>query len=124
MNKPHASGLVFLFREHPVPKSGTATQRTKRHAARDFRTANETKEAQRNSASSSRRNPRAVSAAAVPPYCYQQQGMTAERGAVEAVKAMRIPSAADALGLLWQMRRVAAQSVSNHTAQAVPERKV
>ena len=25
--------------------------------------------------------------------------------------------------LLWQMRRVAAQSVSNHTAQAVPERK-
>ena len=28
------------------------------------------------------------------------------------------------LGLLWQMRRVAAESVSNHTAQAVPERKV
>lgn len=109
MNKPHTT---------------SQKQRTKRNAARDFRTANEAKEAQRNSASSSRRNPRAVSAASVPPYCYQQQGMTAERGAVEAVKAMRIPSAADAIGLLWQMRRVAAQTVLNQTAQAVPERKV
>lgn len=108
MNKPHPT---------------SQKQRTKRNAARDFRTLNEAKEVQCESASRSRSNPRAVSAASVPPYCYQHQGMTAERGAIEAVKAMRIPSAAEALGLLWQMRRVAAQSVSNHTAQAVPERK-
>lgn len=106
------------------PQQTTQKQRTKRNAARDFRKLNEAKEVERESASRSRSNPRAVSAASVPPYCYQQQGMTAERGAIEAVKAMHISFAADALGLLWQMRRIAAQSISNHTAQAVAERKV
>lgn len=46
----------------------------------------------------------------VPPYCYAAPGMSAEEGAVEAVKALQIAHAADALGLLWQLRRVAAPS--------------
>lgn len=112
MNKPHATDQE------------QRETRSKRNAARDLRTANEEKEAAHESASMARRNPLAVSAARIPPYCYHRQGMTAEQGAVEAVKALRITLAADALGLLWQMRRVAAQSVSNHAADAAAERKV
>jgi hypothetical protein len=92
MNKPQATGQE---------------QRSKRKAARDLRTANEAKEAQRESASRARSNPRAMPAATVPPYCYHRPGMSAEEATVEAVKAHRITMAIEALGLLWQLRRVA-----------------
>lgn len=92
MNKPHATGQE---------------QRSKRKAARDLRTANEAKDALRESASRARANPQAMPAGNVPPYCYHRPGMSAEEATTEAVKAHRITLATEALGLLWQLRRVA-----------------
>lgn len=51
---------------------------------------------------------RAISAANVPPYCFRLPGMSAEEGAVNAVREMSISTPADALALLWVMRRDAA----------------
>ncbi|MQY52113.1 hypothetical protein HCX48_09515 [Rhodocyclus tenuis] len=53
----------------------------------------------------------------VPPYCYAALGMSAEEGALEAVKALQITHAADALGLLWQLRRVAAPADQDDGAE-------
>lgn len=52
------------------------------------------------------KQPKTAHPGEVPPYCYAAPGMSAEVGAVEAVKALQIAHAADALGLLWQLRRV------------------
>lgn len=51
---------------------------------------------------------RVINAANVPPYCYRAAGMSAEEGAVQAVKEMGVSTLVDALVLLWEMRRDAA----------------
>lgn len=55
---------------------------------------------------------RVINAANVPPYCYRVPGMSAEEGAVQAVKEMGVSTLVDALVLLWEMRRDAAHVVS------------
>jgi len=51
--------------------------------------------------------PQTITAGQVPPYCYLLPGMSAEEGAVEAIKALNISHSCDALALLWKLRRVA-----------------
>jgi hypothetical protein len=48
-----------------------------------------------------------IALAAVPPYSFRQPGMTPEEAATAAVKALQITHPADALALLWELRREA-----------------
>lgn len=43
----------------------------------------------------------------IPPYCYRRPGMSAEAGAVVAVKELGITHLGDALAFLWELRREA-----------------
>lgn len=43
----------------------------------------------------------------VPPYCYMDHGRTAEEATAEAMKALGMRHAADALALVWRLRWVA-----------------
>lgn len=51
--------------------------------------------------------PRTVTVDQVPPYCYRRPGMSAEAGAVVAVKELGITHLCDALAFLWELRREA-----------------
>ena len=43
---------------------------------------------------------------AAPPYCYLAPGVTPEAAALAAVKALHIETPADALAILWELRRM------------------
>jgi len=49
----------------------------------------------------------------VPPYCYRLPGMSAEEGAVAAVKALRLPLLIDALAVLWKLQREASEPLKD-----------
>lgn len=80
-------------------------QRSDRVVARELRTENEVKASLLTEAKQTRRNPKSVTANAIPPFCYRLPGMSIEEGAAAAVKALHITYACDALAFLWKMRR-------------------
>lgn len=45
-----------------------------------------------------------------PPFCYLRPGMTAEEGALSAIKALEITYPLDSLAILWILRRDIEQS--------------
>lgn len=93
-------------------KGSTLAERNTSEKARRAAMATKTAMADRKEAEEKRakagKQPKTAKVEEVPPYCYAAPGMSAEESALEAVKALQIAHAADALGLLWQLRRVAA----------------
>lgn len=93
-------------------KGSTLAERNTSEKARRAAMATKTAMADRKEADEKRakagKQPKTAKVEEVPPYCYAAPGMSAEESALEAVKAMQIAHAADALGLLWRLRRVAA----------------
>ena len=93
-------------------KGSTLAERNTMEKARRAAMASNAAMAERRAAEEKRaragKPPKTAHVEEVPPYCYAAVGMSAEEGAKEAVKALQIAHAADAIGLLWQLRRVVA----------------
>ncbi|UCV01741.1 hypothetical protein [Dechloromonas denitrificans] len=96
---------AVLSKSEKARQAGQRGARSKHSAAKAQREADEAMQAVEGKSARAIRPAKRSAPGDVPPYCYRLPGMSAEEGAVVAVKILRIAYACDALAILWELRR-------------------